>query len=212
MEHTCVCRVWLPHGVQLYVFLYYFEEQWISDGPTVLIISRFHIEDTFLLFSSEFDVTKFLNYMNSKYRNIKFTVERQENMSLAFLDIKIFRDSGKFQTLIYRKPIFSGALTNFESFLPLSFKYNLVSILLHRNFMICFSYRTLHFEILNLKQIFRSNRYPQNFVDCCNIMYLDKVFIKHPNICVVPKKELVCVFPFVGKNPQKLKSDCKMLL
>ena len=102
--------MWLPHGVQLYVFLYHFEEQWISDGPTVLIISRFHIGDTFLLFSSEFHVTKFLNYMNSKYRNIKFTVERQENMSLAFLVLKIFRDSGKFQASIYRKPTFSGVL------------------------------------------------------------------------------------------------------
>ena len=26
-------------------------------------------------------------------------------------------------------------------------------------------------------------------------MYLDKVFIKHPNICTVLKEESVCVFP-----------------
>ena len=41
-------------------------------------------------------------------------------------------------------------------------------------------------------------------------MHLDKVFIKHPNICLVLKKELVCVFS--AKSNQKLKSDCKMLL
>ena len=34
-------------------------------------------------------------------------------------------------------------------------------------------------------------------------MCLDKVFIKHPNICIVSKKDLVCVFP---------KNDRKMLL
>ena len=33
-------------------------------------------------------------------------------------------------------------------------------------------------------------------------MYLDKVFIKHPNICVVQKRELVCVFPFLGKKSE----------
>ena len=48
---------------------------------------------------------------------------------------------------ISRKPTFGGVLTNFESFLPISYKYNLVSTLLHRGFMICSSYRTLHFEI-----------------------------------------------------------------
>ena len=36
-------------------------------------------------------------------------------------------------------------------------------------------------------------------------MYLDKVFIKHSNICVVPKKELVCVFPFLDRNLLEIK-------
>ena len=47
-----------------------------------------------------------------------------------------------------------GVVTNFESFLPISYKHNLIFTLLHRGFMICCSYRTLHFEILKLKQIF----------------------------------------------------------
>ena len=83
--------------------------------------------------------------MNSKHRNIKFTVEREENNSLSFLDIKTFCDSKKFQTSVYRKPTFSGVLTNFERSLPISYKYNLVSTLLHRGFMIWSSYRTMGF-------------------------------------------------------------------
>ena len=122
-----------------------------------------------------------------------------------FLIYKIFRDNDKFQTSVYRKATFSGVLTNFESFLPISYKYNLLSILLHRGFMICSFYKTLHFEILKLKQIFRSNGYPQNFIGRCIKMYLDKVFIKHPSICVRPKKELVCVFPFLGRKSLEIK-------
>ena len=85
------------------VFLCHFEEQWMSDCPIVYkaFSCRRYVGDTILLFSSEFPLTKFLNYMNCKHRNIKFTVEREENNSLAFLDIKIFRDSGKFQTSVY---------------------------------------------------------------------------------------------------------------
>ena len=77
--------------------------------------------------------------MNSQHRNIKFAVEREENNSLSFLDLKIFRDRRKFQTSVYSKSTFSGVLTNFESFLPISFKYNLLSTLLHHGFMVCSS-------------------------------------------------------------------------
>ena len=97
-----------------------------------------------------------------------------------FLDINIFRDRGKF-------PIFSEVLINLESFLLASYKYNLNSTLLYRVFTICTSYRTLRFEVLELRQTFCSNRYPQSFLDRFINMYLDKVFIKHPFICVVPK-------------------------
>ena len=106
-----------------------------------------------------------------------------------------FGDSGKFHTSVYRKPTFSGVLIRFERFLPISYKYNRVS----------FSYRTLHFKILKLKQIIRSNSYPENFVNSCIKIYLDKVLIKYPNICIVTKKELVCVFPFLGKKSLEIK-------
>ena len=75
---------------------------------------RGYIDNTFVFFSSELKVTNFLNHMNSKHGNIKFTVEQED--SLSFIDINIFRDNGKVQTSVYRKPAFSDVLTNFESF------------------------------------------------------------------------------------------------
>ena len=104
------------------VFLCHFEEQWISDWPIDYksFSYRRYVGDTFLLFSFELYVTKCLTYMSSKHGNIKFTVERKEKNLLSFLDKNIFRHSGKFQTSIYRKSIFSSRLTNFESFLPIS--------------------------------------------------------------------------------------------
>ena len=92
---------------------------------------RRYVDDTFFLFPSELHATKFLKYMNSKHRNIKFTFKREESDSLSFLNIKIFLDGGKFQTSVYRKSTFSDVLTNFESFLPILYKYNLVSTFLH---------------------------------------------------------------------------------
>ena len=108
-------------------------------------------------------------------------------------------NNGKFQSSFYRKAIFSGVFTNFEGLLPISYEYNLVSTLIHHGFMICSYYRALHFEILKLKQIFQSNEHPKNFADRCVKMYLDKVF-KHPNICIMPKKELVVLSYFSAKG------------
>ena len=36
-------------------------------------------------------------------------------------------------------------------------------------------------------------------------MHLYKVFIKHQDICIVPKKELVCVFSFLSKKSLEMK-------
>ena len=166
---------------------------------------RRYVDGTGFLFSYKLHVTKFLNEMSFQHWTIKFTVEHEEN-SLAFFDTKFFRDNGKFQTSVYRKPTFSGVLTNFESFYP--YCTNMILILLC---YIVFLSSALLIElcILKLKELVRSSGYLQNFV-CCIKMHLDKVFIKHPNICLVLKKELVCVFS--TKSNQKLKSDCKMLL
>ena len=53
---------------------------------------------------------------------------------LSFLDIKIDRESNKFTASDYCKPTFSGVFTNFESFIPNSYKYALIFILLDRAF------------------------------------------------------------------------------
>ena len=82
----------------------------------------------------------------------------------------------------------------------MSYNYNVISTLLYRSFMIRFSYRTLDDEILRSKPIFQSNRYPKNYVDPCIKRYLDEIFTKRQFFCSVPKKELLCVFLYLGKK------------
>ena len=59
------------------VFLHHFEKQWMSECPIGYkpISYRRYVKIYFLLFSSELRIVKFLSYMNSKDRNITFTVE-----------------------------------------------------------------------------------------------------------------------------------------
>ena len=60
--------------------------------------------------------------------------------------------------------------------------------------------------MLNLKDIFKRNGYPGNFIDACIKRYLNQVFIDKKIYALAPKKELVCVLPFIGKKSLQLRS------
>ena len=48
---------------------------------------------------------------------MKFTSEKEVNGSLPILDMLISRNKEDFTTTVYHKPTFSGAYSNFNSFI-----------------------------------------------------------------------------------------------
>ncbi len=55
----------------------------------------------------------FFNYINSRHPNIRFTMEKELNCQLPFLDVLIDNnDPNYFLTRVYRKKTFTGLLTN----------------------------------------------------------------------------------------------------
>ena len=128
------------------------------------------------------------------------------NNSLSFLDIKIVRDNNKFTTSVYRKTTFSGVLTNFESFIPTSYKYTLIFTLFHGAFKPCSNFELFHQDIENLKNIFGNNGYLVNFSDFCIKKYLNNLYVKKKVYLLAPKKQLTCVLPFLGKKSLQLRS------
>ena len=112
------------------------------------------------MFLCQLHLKDFVNYMNTKHPNIKFTSEVEENDSFSFLDVKITRRNNQLVTSAFRKAAFSGVFTNFKSFMPVAYRFGLVYTLPHRLFSICFSYKKFHEEIVLLENIFRKNEYP----------------------------------------------------
>ena len=125
---------------------------------------------------------------------------------MSFLDIKITRELNSFSTSVYRKHTFSGVFTNFDSFIPLSYKTGLIWSLLYRAFSLCSSFELLHQEILKLKDIFKRNGYRISFIDKCVKRFLDKVFVEKKTFLTASKKQLLCVLPFIGKKSLQLRS------
>ena len=184
------------------VFICYHEKIWLQNCPSEFkpVIYRRYVDYTFLIFRSKHHIEKFRNYLNRQHKNIKFTSETENENSILFLGIKITRDNNKFMTSVYHKRTFSVVFTNFGSFIPKSYKYNLLFTLLHRAFKLCSNFERFHQEIDKLKTIFENNGYPKGIVDFCIKKYLDKVFIKKEVVLKASKKELICVLPFLGKK------------
>ena len=98
-------------------------------------------------------VKRFVDYMNSKHKNINFSFETKKNEQMPFLDVSVFHENGKFVTNVYRKETFTGVYTNFSSFIELEHKFGLVYRLLHLCFCLVSNMSKFHFEIEKLKQI-----------------------------------------------------------
>ena len=91
-------------------FMYNFEKKWLrncfNDFKTVFY--RRYVDDIFALFCSPYHADKFKEYFSSKHGNINFSMEKEKNVSLSFLDITIFHENEKFTINVYRKKNLSG--------------------------------------------------------------------------------------------------------
>ena len=82
------------------------------------------------------DSLNFLNFLNNRHPNIKFTIEKQNNHSIAFLDVFISSINNQNLTLqTYHKSTYTGLLLNFKSLTSFSYKISLVRCLVGRSFV-----------------------------------------------------------------------------
>ncbi|MEL7079592.1 MAG: reverse transcriptase domain-containing protein [Cyanobacteria bacterium J06582_2] len=85
------------------IFLCFCEKKWLSDCPAEFkpFLYRRYVDDTFLLFRNSNHINKFLEYLNSKHSNIKFTKEEEQDNTLPFLDVLVTRKHNNFQTSVF---------------------------------------------------------------------------------------------------------------
>ena len=175
--------------------------KWLDDCPekSKPAFYKRYVDDIFVLFKRPEHVKPFVNYMNSKHKNINFSFETEKDEQMPFLDVNIFCENGKFVTNVYRKETFTGVYTNISSFTPLEHKFGLVYTLLHCCFCLVSDMSKFHFEIENLKEILLPNRYSNKFIDKCISKFMNKLCIKKPVMLTVPEKQLFSVTLY-GEN------------
>ena len=159
------------------LFLGHYENIWLNkyQGPSLHFYRRY-VDDTFCLFNNEQDALLFFNFLNSQHNNIKFTMDKESNKMLAFLDVYINnKDPSNLLMSVYRKKTFTGLLTNFYSFTSYSYKIGLIRTLVDRAYKINNTLAKFNDDVKNLFDIFKKNQYPESLISRVVHSYLDSV-------------------------------------
>ena len=131
---------------------------------------------SFILFRNENDAQNFIEFLNCQHQNIKFTPERKNNKFLPFYGILIKNEESQFSKLVYRKKTSIGLFTQFNTFIPMSYKISFVRCLIHRTFKISISYIIFYNRLEKVKILLQKNMYPKGVIDNQIKTFPDKQF------------------------------------
>ena len=110
------------------IFMGFHESKWLNEYN--LNKPKFYlryVDDILVVFDNEQDSLIFLIFLNNKHPNIKFTIEKQINHSIAFLDVFISGINNQNLTLqTYHKLTYTGLLLNFKGFTSFLYKISLI--------------------------------------------------------------------------------------
>ena len=101
------------------LFLGFYKKQWLKDfNFCKVLLYQCYVDDIICLFNCEVDAMKFFDYLNSRHPNIKFTSEKQNSGTLAFLDILISNENDNFCTSVFCKKNINWPLHYLHQFYP----------------------------------------------------------------------------------------------
>ena len=116
-----------------------------------------------------------LREINNFHPCLKFTIEKEVNGELPFLDMKVLRSNGKLSSTWYTKPTDTGLIMNFHAVSPIKYKKSVVTGFVHRIYRACSSWKYFHESLTKAKSILDQNQYPKSFYEPLINRSLDRI-------------------------------------
>ena len=167
------------------------------------------MDDTYVVFRSEAHVEPFFNYLNIQHENIRFTLEKESERKIPFLDMMVERSNGKLDFSVFRKPTFTGLGINFLSECYHQYKINSIRTLIYRAYNLSSSFLSFHNEIELLRKYFNNNGFSSDLFYRVTKKFLNSVYEEKPKTMGPEKKTIYVRFPFLSDYFNKLL--CKKL-
>ena len=143
------------------IFLRHHEQLWPICTKVLLFISTINMLMILCLFNNEHEALLFFEFLNSQHDSSKFTMEKEVNNTLAFLDVFINdKDPTNLITSVYHKKTLTGLLANLFSFTSISYKLGRIRTLFDRAYKINNTLLGFNEEGKKLSYIFKKNQFP----------------------------------------------------
>ena len=152
------------------IFMIWFEEEYIFNTdnefhPYLKAWKRYR-DDIYIVWSGGSEALDcFFWQLNYKHPKIEFTLEREKNGILPFLDLSITRLPDRLITKVYRKETHTQKYAHWKSNLSKNCKLGVLKGLIHRAHLFCDLKEDLLSELELLRNVFISNGYPRRLVD-----------------------------------------------
>ena len=143
------------------IYMEYFEE--MALGSTSLKSSMWlrYVDDAFILWPHQEDVQILLDHVNSIRPSVQFTMEKEQDNKLPFLDVLVTRTEQGFRSSVYHKPTLTGRYFNFNSHHLYTVKKGIVHCLQHWAKTISSDTDAYQEEIISLRHNLHHNNYPE---------------------------------------------------
>ena len=160
------------------ILMGFYESRWLNEYN--LNKRNFYlryVDDVRAAFDNEKDSLNFLDFLNKRHTNIKFTIEKQINHSIAFHDVFISGINNQNLTLqTYHKSTYIDLLLNFKSFTSFSQRISLIKCLIDSSFKICNNWNSFHNDIESIKSNLIKSAYPPFLINKVAKKYLNHKF------------------------------------
>ena len=107
--------------------------------------------------------TNFFHHINKLHQNIKFTMEEESHVELAFLHTLLKWNNGGIFVLVYGKPTHTDQYLHYRYHHQTSCKESVVSSLYNRAYSIITN-EDLHKENARIKQVLKENRSQESII------------------------------------------------
>ena len=124
-----------------------------------------YVDDVFVLYRGSWRQAEQLQTkLNSIHKKIQFTMEKEEDETLSFLDVKITRVNKILETTVYRKNTHTDSYLNWNSAHPTCHKISVLRALRDRAISHCSTPALLKAEISHINEALTRNGHPSRLL------------------------------------------------